>query len=257
MPFPLSFTLTTKESSKPVFGSVRVRNAWCGRFAVPPSTVLRTSFNVSAGPSDTGFPRSVEGLSLKRLRQRLVHGMDMELRFGAYLALEPPPTPAPLLATDTVASSKLHEEAADTIAALESNSEETKPSKTLIVADPKRVNAQLAMMRGDRRKRVLCQDSRRHFPARRLMSIASTRRPKNYLRPLFCDLCALTRIKLLEHFSFILTVVSLTLGGNLLITLNLCIVALSIATSVNVFERTTDISYYLHFFCTHDHLHVG
>ena len=88
------------------------------------------------------------------------------------MALEPPPTPAPLLVTDTVASSKLHEEAADTIAALESNSEETKLSKTLIVAGPKRVNAQMAMLRGHGRKRVLCQDLRRHFPARRLMLVA-------------------------------------------------------------------------------------
>ena len=65
------------------------------------------------------------------------------------MALEPPPTPAPLLVTDTVASSKLHDEAAETIAALESNSEETKLSRSLIVADSKRVNAQLAMLRGD------------------------------------------------------------------------------------------------------------
>lgn len=48
-----------------------------------------------------------------------------------------------MLVTETVASSKLHEEAADTIAALERSSEETKLCITLIVADPKRVNAQL------------------------------------------------------------------------------------------------------------------
>ena len=42
--------------------------------------------------------------------------------------------PAPLVAIETVASSKLHEEAADTIAALDNNSEETKLWRTFIVA---------------------------------------------------------------------------------------------------------------------------
>jgi hypothetical protein len=40
-----------------------------------------------------------------------------------------------LLATDTVASSKPHEEAAETIVALESKREETKLWTTLIIAD--------------------------------------------------------------------------------------------------------------------------
>jgi hypothetical protein len=53
----------------------------------------------------------------------------------AHLSLEPPPTPAPLLVTDTVASSKLHEDAADTIVAPERRREETKLLKTLMVAD--------------------------------------------------------------------------------------------------------------------------
>lgn len=75
--------------------------------------------------------------------------------------------PAPLVAIETVASSNPHEEAADTIAALDNNSEETKLWRTLIVADSKRVNAELSMLRGDRRKRVLCQDLHRHLPARR------------------------------------------------------------------------------------------
>ena len=46
--------------------------------------------------------------------------------------------PAPLVAIETVASSKLHEEAADTIAALDNNSEETKLWRTFIVADSKK-----------------------------------------------------------------------------------------------------------------------
>jgi hypothetical protein len=43
--------------------------------------------------------------------------------------------PAPLLETDTVASSKLHDDAADTIVAPERRSEETKLLRTLIFAD--------------------------------------------------------------------------------------------------------------------------
>lgn len=56
------------------------------------------------------------------------------------MSLEAPPTPAPLVVTDTVASSKLQEEAADTIAALESKSEDTRLCMTLIVTDLDRVN---------------------------------------------------------------------------------------------------------------------
>lgn len=61
---PLSFTLSTKDSSSPVVGSVRVRNAWCGRFAVLPSRVVRSSFSESVASSDTDLPKGVEGLSL-------------------------------------------------------------------------------------------------------------------------------------------------------------------------------------------------
>jgi hypothetical protein len=50
------------------------------------------------------------------------------------LSFEPPPTPVPLLVTETVASSKLHEDAAETIDALERRSEDTKLPRTLILA---------------------------------------------------------------------------------------------------------------------------
>jgi hypothetical protein len=64
LPFPLSFTLNTNDSSRPVVGSVNVRKAWCGRFAVFPSTVVRTSFSESLAPSSTVFARGAEGFSL-------------------------------------------------------------------------------------------------------------------------------------------------------------------------------------------------
>jgi hypothetical protein len=47
--------------------------------------------------------------------------------------LEPAPAPAPLLEMDTVASSKLHDDAADTIAALERRREDAKLPRTLIL----------------------------------------------------------------------------------------------------------------------------
>ena len=65
-PLPLSFTLSTNDSSKPVVGSVRVRKAWCGRLAVFPSTVVRSSFNESDAPNDTDLLSGVEGLSLEK-----------------------------------------------------------------------------------------------------------------------------------------------------------------------------------------------
>ena len=49
-----------------------------------------------------------------------------------YLSFEAPPTPAPLLAIETVASSKL-QAAAEAIDAPESRSEDTKPKDTFMV----------------------------------------------------------------------------------------------------------------------------
>jgi hypothetical protein len=51
-----------------------------------------------------------------------------------------------LLVIDTVASSKLHEEAADTTAAPDSTREETKLWRTLIVEDFENVDAELSML---------------------------------------------------------------------------------------------------------------
>lgn len=70
LPFPLSFTLNTNDSSRPVVGSVNVRKAWCGRFAVFPSTVVRTSFSESLAPNSTVFARGVEGFSLGRVSMK-------------------------------------------------------------------------------------------------------------------------------------------------------------------------------------------
>ena len=65
LPLPLSLTLNTKDSSSPVVGSVKVRNAWCGRFALVPSRVVRSSFNESVAPKVTLFASGVVALSLR------------------------------------------------------------------------------------------------------------------------------------------------------------------------------------------------
>jgi hypothetical protein len=64
-PFPVPFMLRTKDSSRPVEGSVRVRNAWCGRFAVLPSVVVSCSFNVSVAPNEIALGNEAMGLSLQ------------------------------------------------------------------------------------------------------------------------------------------------------------------------------------------------
>lgn len=64
LPLPLSLTVKTNDSSSPLTGSVKVRNAWCGFFAVFPSTVVRSSFNESVAPRETVLARGAEALSL-------------------------------------------------------------------------------------------------------------------------------------------------------------------------------------------------
>lgn len=59
---------------------------------------------------------------------------------SAHLSFAAPPTPAPLLAIATVASSKLHA-AADAIEAPESSSEDTRPKESFMVDVCKKVNA--------------------------------------------------------------------------------------------------------------------
>jgi hypothetical protein len=67
LPFPLSFTLSTKDSSKPVVGSDRVRNAWCGRVAFFPSVVVSCSFSVSLAANDTDLDNGVDGFNLEEI----------------------------------------------------------------------------------------------------------------------------------------------------------------------------------------------
>jgi hypothetical protein len=89
------------------------------------------SLSESLAPNSTVFARGVEGFSLSQV-SILIHGVVSIFR--AHLSFEPAPTPAPLLEIDTVASSKLHEDAADTIVAPERRSEETRLLRTLIFA---------------------------------------------------------------------------------------------------------------------------
>jgi hypothetical protein len=89
------------------------------------------SLSESLAPNSTVFARGVEGFSLSPVNI-VVHGVVC--RVGAHLSFEPALTPAPLLEIDTVASSKLHDDAADTIVALERRREETKLLRTLIFA---------------------------------------------------------------------------------------------------------------------------
>lgn len=61
----------------------------------------------------------------------------------AHLSLAAPPTPAPLLAIERVASSKL-QAAADAIDAPESKSEDTKPRESFMIDVCRRVDAELS-----------------------------------------------------------------------------------------------------------------
>jgi hypothetical protein len=60
-------TVKTNDSSSPVSGSVKVRNAWCGLFAVFPSVVVSSSFKLSVAPNETDFDNGVLGFSLRDL----------------------------------------------------------------------------------------------------------------------------------------------------------------------------------------------
>lgn len=130
LPFPLSFTLKRNDSSTPVVGSVRVRKAWCGLVAFLPSTVVSWSFSVSVAPSETDFDSGDVGLSLSCSSVYVINSASAR----THLSFAPAPTPAPLLETVTVASSKLQEEAADTIAAELTSREGTSDRRNLILA---------------------------------------------------------------------------------------------------------------------------
>lgn len=66
LPLPLSLTLNAYDSSRPVFCSVRVKKAWCGRLAFLPSVVVRIIFRVSEAPSGISVDRGASALSLTR-----------------------------------------------------------------------------------------------------------------------------------------------------------------------------------------------
>ena len=99
-----------------------------------PSTVVRKSFNVSFAPKVTDLLSGVEGLNLEiTISLAIPCSRNNTKTRSSHLFFTASPTPAPLVTTETVASSKLQDEAADTIAALESRSEDTKLWMTLIV----------------------------------------------------------------------------------------------------------------------------
>jgi hypothetical protein len=83
--------------------------------------VVRSSFSESLGPRVIDFAKGLLGLKLESVSHRHMHRRC----HCAHLFFEPAPTPAPLLETDTVASSKPHEDAADTIDAPERRREGT------------------------------------------------------------------------------------------------------------------------------------
>jgi hypothetical protein len=145
-------TLSTNDSSSPLAGSVRVRKAWCGRFAVFPSTVVRSTFSESVAPRVTVFESGDVALSLGEL----VYTSNTANTCRAHLFFAAPPTPAPLLAIATVASSKLHA-AADAIDAPESSSEDTRPKESFIIDVCRKVNAELS---SDARGQLSCVASR-------------------------------------------------------------------------------------------------
>lgn len=77
LPFPLSFTDKAYDVSKLVAGSLTSRKAWCGRFALRSSLAVSKIFNVSEGPSRTGFGKGLFGASLRcEISIRLVWRID-------------------------------------------------------------------------------------------------------------------------------------------------------------------------------------
>lgn len=105
-PFPLSFTENAYDVSRPVVTSFRFRNAWWGRAAVFPSWVVRITFSVSEAPNWTAWRRGLLG---EILRVPLNTLFPIRKQKWFYFSLKPPPTPAPLPWTATVASVKPHE----------------------------------------------------------------------------------------------------------------------------------------------------
>lgn len=55
--FPVSFTERGYVASRPDLGSLRSRNAWCGRVPLPSSVAVRIILRLSVGPNSTGALR--------------------------------------------------------------------------------------------------------------------------------------------------------------------------------------------------------
>jgi hypothetical protein len=73
--------------------------------------------------------RGEAGLNLGRFSTQVCRASQVG---QAHCSLAAPPTPDPLLEMETVASSKLQEDAAATIEAPESNKEETRPEILMV-----------------------------------------------------------------------------------------------------------------------------
>lgn len=70
LPFPLSLTAMTYDSSSPVAGSCNVRNAWCGLLLSPSSVTLTMTERVSPGPRERGDDMGEEGVNLEQCQSR-------------------------------------------------------------------------------------------------------------------------------------------------------------------------------------------
>lgn len=64
LPLPVSFTESAKLVSRPPALLID-RNAWCGRFAVLPSCVVKMILSVSVGPRSIAVDRGLFGVSLQ------------------------------------------------------------------------------------------------------------------------------------------------------------------------------------------------
>ena len=110
LPFPFSFTWNAKDVSRLLFGSLTRMKAWCGRFALLSSLVVSRILRVSDVPNVTGVDKGLFTAILCSC-SRVSATSDRAAGENTYFSLKPP-TPAFLLSTETVASSKPHEEAA-------------------------------------------------------------------------------------------------------------------------------------------------
>lgn len=64
LPFPVSLTVSGKDSSSPVVGSSSVRKAWCGLLGVLSSVAVKRTLRVSVGPRERGVETAEDGVKL-------------------------------------------------------------------------------------------------------------------------------------------------------------------------------------------------